>query len=97
MMFTMGVYVRFGRRKAFLRRAEWWSSDRDLEERLNHLTRMWIRETGGPPIQDDDHDYSVAREMSARLGGRIASRARPASTRSADAYMSRRQMAFDFS
>ncbi len=92
----MGVMVRFGKRKAFLRRGEWVSSDSALESRLNATTDRWIQQTGGPPIEDEDHERTVANEISELLGGRIARRIPPALARSAQIYISRRQMRFDF-
>ncbi len=93
----MGVMVRFGRQKAFLRRGEWISADRELEERLNALTTSWIQETGGPPIEDRDHERTVAMEMAERLGGRIAMRITPPVKQTALIYISRRQLDLDFS
>jgi len=89
--------VRFGRRKAFLRRGKWLSADAGLESRLNRVTDDWIQETGGPPINDRDHERTVANEIAARLGGRIAKRVPPAARQSAQIYISRRQMRLNFS
>ncbi len=89
--------VRFGKRKAFLRRGEWFSADTGLESRLNRATDDWIQETGGPPIDDHDHERTVAKTIAARFGGRIAMRVAPPARQSAQAYISRRQMRLDFS
>ena len=67
----MGVVLRVGRQKAFLRDGEWWSADPDLEQRLNEITQSWIEETGGPPLSSADPEREAAREISRRAGGRI--------------------------
>ena len=93
----MGVMVRFGRQKAFLRRGEWISADHELEKRLNAMTTSWIQETGGPPIEDKDHERTVAMKVAGQLGGRIAMRTAPSTKRTAQIYISRRQLDLDFS
>ncbi len=93
----MGVMVRFGKQKAFLRRGEWFSADPNLENRLNQVTNRWIQQTGGPPLNDHDHERTVAREIAARCGGRIIVRIRPSPKLSARIYISRRQLDLDFS
>ena len=93
----MSVLVRFGRQKAFLRRGQWVSSDPELENQLNRATSEWIQETGGPPIQDRDHESTVAREIADRMGGRVVRRVRPSARLSAQIYISRRQLDLDFS
>lgn len=89
--------VRFGRKKAFLRRGSWVCSDRELERLLADTTEDWFQETGGPPLQDKNHEYAVARAISERLGGRIARRTPGSSPKAAAIYISRRQMKLDFS
>jgi hypothetical protein len=93
----MGVLVRFGNRKAFLRGGVWISADAGLETRLNDATTRWIQETGGPPLHDQDHERTVAREIAGRMGGHIACRIRPSSAQTAELYISRRQLPLDFS
>jgi len=93
----MGVMVRFGTQKAFLRKGYWLSSNAALESQLNELTTSWIQETGGPPIEDRDHERTVAQEIANRLGGRIVRRVAPSATQSAQIYISRRQLDLDFS
>ena len=90
------MLVRFGRRNAFLRRGEWFSADLDLESRLNTTTTKWIQQTGGPAIQDTDHENTVAREIAGRLGGRIICSVRPSPRLTAQIYISRRQLDLDF-
>jgi len=89
--------VRFGKHKAFLRRGEWVCADGDMEDHLNEITTKWIRETGGPPIEDADHERSVAEEIARRLDGRIAMRVAPSPRRTRAIYIGRRQLDFDFS
>ena len=88
----MSVFVRFGRRKAFLRRGVWLAADPELEGSLNRATEDWISETGGPPITDPDHDYTLALRIAGQLGGRVAGRTQPASKRVPEFYISRRQL-----
>jgi hypothetical protein len=93
----MSILVRFGKYKAFLRRGEWKCASRDLEDRLNSVTRDWIQETGGPPLEDHDHERTAAEEIARRLDGRIAMRVAPSPRRTRAIYISRRQLDFDFS
>jgi hypothetical protein len=67
----MGVIVAFGRKKAFLRDGAWRSSDAQLEERLNGLTRSWVEETGGPALNSLDPERDVARFIARQAGGRL--------------------------
>ncbi len=92
----MGVMVRFGRQIAFLRRGEWVSANPGLEEKLNRLTRSWIQQTGGPPVNDRNHERTVARELAARLGGRVVRGIRPATKKTAGDYISLRQLSLGF-
>jgi len=93
----MSVLVRIGKRKAFLRRGEWFSSDLELESLLNTATTAWIQETGGPPLQDNNPEKTVAKEIIQRLGGRIVRRVPPSPKHTARIYISRRQLNLDFS
>ena len=93
----MGVMVRFGRAKAFLRAGKWLCADGQLEARLNEATDSWIQQTGGPPVDDRDHERTVAHEIALRMGGRIIQRVRPPAGSAAATYIGRRQMSFDFS
>ncbi len=88
--------VRFGRKKAFLRRGSWISADQELERLLSETTEEWIQDTGGPPLEDRDHDYTVARTIAERLGGRVARRTLGESRKAAEVYISRRQMKLKF-
>lgn len=88
----MGVLVQFNGRKAFLRRGEWVSSDRSLEKRLNDTTEAWIQDTGGPPLSDSDPEKTVARTITARLGGRILIHQPGDPHQSRRVYFDRRQM-----
>jgi hypothetical protein len=94
---VMGVLVRFGKQKAFLRGGIWISADSGLERQLNGVTKAWIQQTGGPPLHDRDHERTVAREVAGRLGGRILLRVAPPRKQSARVYISHRQMDLDFS
>ncbi len=93
----MGVLVRFDRQVAFLRHGEWFSANPRLETQLNDTTTQWIQETGGPAIEDRDHEGTVAREIAGRFGGRIVRRVRPSPKLTAQIYISRRQLDLDFS
>ncbi len=92
----MGILVRIGTRKAFLRRGEWKCADAELEQRLNLLTTRWIQETGGPPMDDHDHERTVAEQIAGQVGGTIAMRAAPSLRRNSHIFISRRQLQFDF-
>ena len=93
----MGVLVRFGKHKAFLRDGEWKCANEEFENRLNRTMKAWIQETGGPPIEDSDHERTAAEEIARRLGGRVAKRAAPAPRRTRSTYISQRQLDLDFS
>ncbi|MBI4877133.1 MAG: hypothetical protein HY822_21065 [Acidobacteria bacterium] len=67
----MGLLVQIDGRKAFLRQGVWVSADGKLEARLNQATEDWIRETGGPPLDDSDPERTVARTLAERFGGRV--------------------------
>jgi hypothetical protein len=92
----MSVLVRFGSRKAILRWGEWWSADKDLERRLNDTTAQWIRDTGGPPLRDRDHEQTVAREMGGRFGGTVSLHIASGRAKSAQRFMEQRQMILEF-
>jgi hypothetical protein len=91
----MPSLIRIGRKKAFLRRGEWFCADRELERRLNHETEAWIRETGGPSMNDPDPERRVAEEMSARFSASLSLHLPSKDSRSV--YLARRQMRLAFS
>lgn len=88
----MSVLVRIGRHKAILRLGHWVAADLQLEDMLNRTTEAWIRETGGPPLSDPDHERAVAGEIAARVGGRVMLRLKPITQRAAGVYARRRQL-----
>lgn len=92
----MSVLVRFGKAKAILRVGVWVSADGELEQKLNETTAHWIRTTGGPPIRERDQERGVATEMAKRFEGRILLHMRTRSRRSKDAFLSQRQLQFEF-
>jgi len=92
----MGVIVTVGRQKAFLRDGEWRSADRELEERLNHLTAEWIAATGGPGLDSADPESEVADEISRSTGGRVTLQSKSNAKRSARIYFARRQYKLAF-
>jgi hypothetical protein len=86
------VLIRIRGQKAILREGRWWSAHRDIEKQLNAATDEWFRQTGGPRLDDRDPERTVARRITAMLGGRIAL---VVPTRQPDArhtYLARRQM-----
>ncbi|MCW5977650.1 MAG: hypothetical protein KIT09_06215 [Bryobacteraceae bacterium] len=91
----MGVLIRVGKNKAILRRGMWLAADARLEAMLNARTASWIAQTGGPPLQAEDHESSVADEVARQVGGRVLRRV-PSLT-SARTYIRMRQLRLDFS
>lgn len=94
--YFMSVLARFGRRKAFLRQGEWRSADPELEALLNRTTRRWIEETGGPALDDEDHEATTAAYVVALLGGQIVRRVPPPKQATARFYIRLRQLHFEF-
>ncbi len=92
----MSVLARVGGHKAILRMGQWVSANPNTELELNRLTDAWIEETGGPPLTDPDHEYSVAREILRRMGGRVVQRIVPESRRARAVYVARRQLKLKF-
>ncbi len=92
----MGVVVRIGKVKAFLRAGEWRSADQRVEASLNRLTSEWIRSTGGPAINAPNPDYDVAQEICRQKGGKVLLAAAANGKTALRSYISRRQMSFDF-
>ena len=92
----MGVVMRVGARKAFLREGQWRCADTRLETRLNLETDRWIGETGGPDLGSVDPEADVAREMAKVFGGVVKMHVGGQSKRSTSLYISRRQYSFDF-
>jgi hypothetical protein len=92
----MGVVVKIGSRKAFLREGQWRSADLRLELRLNEETERWIGETGGPELASADPEADVARAMASLCGGVVQMHVRAHTKRSTSLYVSRRQYTFDF-
>jgi len=89
--------VRVRQQTAFLRQGAWRSADLHLESRLNDLTKKWIQETGGPPVNDRNHEITTAKKMVKLVGGRICRHVPPAAKQSARIYISQRQLDLDFS
>ncbi|OHE77376.1 MAG: hypothetical protein A2107_14730 [Verrucomicrobia bacterium GWF2_62_7] len=92
----MGVVVRIGKVKAFLRAGEWRSADQRVEESLNRLTTEWIRSTGGPAIDARNPDYDVAQEICRQKGGKVLLSVAASGKTVFRSYIARRQMSFDF-
>jgi hypothetical protein len=92
----MGVVVRIGRVKAFLRAGEWRSADPRVERTLNRATADWINATGGPPVDARDPDRHVAQEICRRQGGKILLSVAASGKTVFRSYLSKRQMRFDF-
>ena len=92
----MGVVVRIGKVKAFLRAGEWRSADQRVEESLNRLTSEWIRNTGGPVISARNPDYDLAQEICRQKGGKVLLSVAASGKTAFRSYISRRQMSFDF-
>lgn len=92
----MGVVLKVGPGKAFLRRGEWRAADPDLEDELNTITQVWIEETGGPPLNAQDPEWDAAVEVARRSGGRILGHSPANRKASARIYFARRQYRFAF-
>lgn len=92
----MSVLIEVSRRKAFLRQGEWRCADRELEDRLNAETRRWIRQAGGPRLDEADQEAGVAQEMARRFGGRILLRLRPREPSHSQVYLAYRQLELEF-
>lgn len=92
----MGVVVKIGRVKAFLRAGEWRSADARLELALNQTTTDWISSTGGPPVDARDPDRHVAEEICRRQGGKVLLSVAASGKTAFRTYLSKRQMRFDF-
>jgi hypothetical protein len=91
----MSVLVRFGRRSAFLRAGIWVSADPQLETALNDHTTRWFQ-SGGLPATEKDQETAVAREAARQFSGRIALSLASSSKATARYFLSRRQLAFEF-
>lgn len=92
----MGVIVAVGKQKALLRRGEWRCANQELEKQLNRWTEEWLRSGAAPGLEEPDHELAVAREMAARLGGRILYRARTTPRRSVRDFFAKRQFRLAF-
>ncbi|MCX7602814.1 MAG: hypothetical protein N2036_01945 [Bryobacteraceae bacterium] len=85
-----------GKQKAVLRRGEWRCADQTLERKLNEWTGQWLLSGQAPRLEEPDHELAVAREMAARLGGRILYRARTAPQRAVRDFFPKRQFRLAF-
>ena len=92
----MGVVIKIGARKAFLRDGEWRCAEPEIETSLNAHTRDWILATGGPPLESADPEADVAMEMSRRLGARVLLHSPARTKHSQRRYFALRQYSFDF-
>lgn len=63
--------MRFGARRAILCGARWTAADSALETMLNEATSQWLQDTGGPPLEDADPDFTTAMVIGIAHGGRI--------------------------
>lgn len=93
----MSVLIQVGQRKAILRQGEWRSADPRLENWLNSETKRWIQQTGGPRLDQADHEIGIAEEMACRLGGRVLLRLRSREAGNPETYIPYRQLEFEFS
>lgn len=92
----MGVVLKVGRQRAFLRGGEWRCADPSLEVRLNETLQSWIEESGGPPLSSQDPEADAAREVARRMQGRILMSV-PANRRQSQRdYFARRQYKLAF-
>lgn len=92
----MGVLVRFGKQKAFLRRGRWMAADPQLEQRLNELTDRWWAETDRPPRDIPACEMAIAEYAARSLGGKIARRVPPSFPSTLRAYWNMRQLSLEF-
>jgi|GEM_PF-546367 len=92
----MSVLIRVGIRKAILRAGEWVSADPALERLLNETTSAWIRETGGPRLDDREPEKTVAREMAERFHGQLLIYLRTRNRVSMETFVRKRQLEFNF-
>jgi hypothetical protein len=92
----MGVVIRIGARKAFLREGQWRCADPRLELRLNQETDRWISQTGGPDLASSDPEGDVAQTMARLCGGAILMHVPADPKRSSSLYFARRQYSFEF-
>ena len=93
----MGVVVRIGARKAFLREGQWRCANPELESYLNRETERWIGDTGGPALASADPEADVARTIAQLCGGFVQLHVQARPKRSVSLYFSRRQLSLDFS
>jgi hypothetical protein len=92
----VGLLVRFGRHRAFLREAEWRCADPAFEQSLNQEMDAWMQATGGPSVSDPHPDQTAAKEMARRLGGRVLLNVKSSRSRASEVYFDRRQMELAF-
>ena len=92
----MGVVLRVGKQKAFLRNGEWRCANPRLEHDLNETTRVWIEETGGPALRSTDPELDVAQAVAGKVNGRILQHSPADPKVSYHIYLSRRQTTFSF-
>ena len=93
----MGVMVKFGDRKAFLREGQWRCVDARLELKLNRETDRWIGATGGPAFDSTDPEAEVACAIATLCGGVVRMKSPTRPRPSTSPYIARRQYSFDFS
>jgi hypothetical protein len=92
----MGVVLKVGRQRAFLRGGEWRCADPVLETQLNQTLQSWIEECGGPALSSADPEADAAREVARRVSGKILMSV-PANRRQSQRdYFARRQYKLAF-
>jgi hypothetical protein len=92
----MGVVLKVGRQRAFLRNGEWRCADAGVELLLNQTLQGWIEESGGPSLSSQEPEADAAREVARRVGGRILMSV-PANRRQSQRdYFARRQYKLAF-
>lgn len=94
--YRMGVIVSFGKHRAVLRRGEWRCADLEMERRLNDWTEQWLQSGSAPRLDDADQEMAVAREMAARVGGRVMYAARGLPERTVRDFFAKRQFKLAF-
>lgn len=92
----MSVLIRVGIRKAILRAGRWISADLALERQLNETTSQWIKETGGPRLDDGEPEKTVAQEMVNRYKGHLLVYLKSRSRVSSESFVRQRQLEFTF-
>ena len=92
----MSVMVRLKGRKAIFRGGVWVSSDPGVELLLNEATEEWIKETGGPPLWDQDPEKTAAKAVMERVGARMMAHIPSPGKKTRQLFFARRQFRLEF-